>query len=57
MEIIDKFTQLEEISIDKVCRTCLNTSDDPMVTLYDQDEEEKMNFFEMLTECFGKIVN
>jgi hypothetical protein len=27
------------------------------VTLYDEDEQEKINFLEMLTVTFGKIVN
>lgn len=57
MEIYEKSTQLEEVSIDKVCRTCLNTSEELMVTLFDEDEEEKTNFQQMILICFGKIVN
>jgi hypothetical protein len=57
MDFDDKSTQLEEVSIDKVCRTCLITSEELLVTLYDEDEQEKINFLEMLTVTFGKIVN
>lgn len=52
--------QLEEISIEKVCRTCLNTSDESMISLYDNyDEEidEKLNFFQLINETFGRIVS
>lgn len=54
MEIEEK---LEEVTIDKVCRTCLSTSDDLVVTLFDIDEEEKTNFIDMITICYGKIVS
>lgn len=57
MEFDDKSSQLEEVSIDKVCRTCLSTSDELTVTLYDEDEQEKINFLEMISISFGKIVN
>ncbi|CAG9805127.1 unnamed protein product [Chironomus riparius] len=52
--------QLEEVSIEKVCRTCLNTAgDDTMISLYDICSEElanKLNFFELINETFGKIM-
>lgn len=60
MENSKVVAQLEEISIDKVCRTCLNTSDDSMVSLFDcTDDEilEKLNFFELINETFGRIVS
>lgn len=57
MEFEEKSLQLEEVSIDKVCRTCLCTNEELPVTLYDIDEEEKTNFLEMLTISFGNIVN
>lgn len=57
MEFEEKTSQLEEVTIDKVCRTCLSTSDELAVTLFDVDEEEKTNFLDMITICFGKIVN
>lgn len=57
MEFDEKSTQLEEVSIDKVCRTCLTTSEELMVTLYDEDEQEKINFLDMISISFGKIVN
>lgn len=56
MEFEEKTSQLEEVTIDKVCRTCLSTSDELAVTLFDVDEEEKTNFLDMITICFGKIV-
>jgi hypothetical protein len=49
--------QLEEVSIEKVCRTCLNTSgDDTMISLHDICDD-KLNFFELINETFGKIVS
>jgi len=52
--------QLEEVSIEKVCRTCLNTAgDDTMISIYDICDEElanKLNFFELINETFGRIV-
>lgn len=57
MEFDEKSAQLEEISIDKVCRTCLTTSEELMVSLYDEDEMEKINYLDMITTSFGKIVN
>lgn len=56
MDFEEKTSQLEEVTIDKVCRTCLSTSDELAVTLFDVDEDEK-TFIEMITICFGKIVN
>lgn len=52
--------QLEEISIDKVCRTCLNTSSDEMASLFDYSNDElleKLNFVELINETFGRIVS
>lgn len=49
--------QLEEVSIEKVCRTCLNTAgDDTMISIYDEELTNKLNFFEIINETFGKIV-
>lgn len=52
--------QLEEVSIEKVCRTCLNTpGDDKMISIYDNSDQEltnKINFFNLINETFGKIV-
>lgn len=48
--------QLEELSIDKVCRTCLCTSEDSMISLYEEEMLNKLNFFDMINQTFGKIV-
>ena len=50
--------QLEEVSIEKVCRTCLTAGEDTMISLFDTDEElaNKSNFFNLINETFGKIV-
>jgi hypothetical protein len=48
--------KLEEVPIEKVCRTCLSTSEDAMVSLYDEYSPEKLNYIAMLKETFGKIV-
>ncbi|KAG5680793.1 hypothetical protein PVAND_010279 [Polypedilum vanderplanki] len=53
MEIESK---LEEISIDKVCRTCLSACEDSMISLFDEDMLSNLNYFQLLNETFGKII-
>jgi hypothetical protein len=64
MEIEQKLensVQLEELYIENVCRTCLCTSEESMISLSDLIEEddeamEKINFLDLINLTFSKIV-
>lgn len=47
--------EADELPIDKVCRTCLNTSTEPCDTLFKQDEPE-LNIMQKIMQTFGNIV-
>lgn len=50
--------EFDEISIDKVCRTCLTTTaDDFEMPLLSGEDGEKVNFIDILNFTFGKMVN
>lgn len=49
--------EFDEISIDKVCRTCLTSTSDDLELLFNGDEDDKMNFIDILNFTFGKLVN
>lgn len=50
--------ELDGLPIDKVCRTCLRTSNESLDTLYSQDESDSLNLLQMFCLTFGtQIVN
>lgn len=45
----------DELSVERICRTCLSTSTGPLELMH--SEVENSNYAKMLMETFGKIVN